>query len=274
MKMKNLIIPLLVVCFGPVSTSEAQMVKGRQIVRAELMTDASDFSKPFTVAIHFVIEPDWYTYWRNPGDSGLPIEVEWVLPGGWSADEIKFPVPEKFTHDNLITYGYKKEVVLFATINPAGSARQPLKAKLNWLVCKESCVRGDAVVNLDLKNIDGEKRAEASGIMQQYRQRLPQPRASGSIVFEKASAEMAGVGLRIRIPFKAASDLEFVDFYPESVKGILMDFSSIRLEGEQLVFKGTPEGTGTGDIYLRGLFISADGKGYESSVPIKFSDME
>lgn len=271
--MKNLIL-LLSVTFCLASNSDAQVVKGRQIVKAELLTDAGDFTKPFTVAVRLVIEPDWYTYWKNPGDSGLPIDVEWVLPAGWSADEIRFPVPEKFTHDILITYGYKKEVVLFATINPTGSSRQPLKANLDWLVCKESCVKGNAVVSLDLRNITATKRAEVRKIVREYRQRLPQERTKDSIVFGKASAEMAGVGLRIQIPFKLASNLEFVDFYPESVKGILMDFSSIRLEGASLVFKGTPEGTGTGDIYLRGLFIAADGKGYESSVPIRFNDMD
>lgn len=85
----------------------AQKVKGVEIVKAELMSDAEDYSKPFTVGIKFTIEPDWYLYRKNPGDSGLPIDVTWVLPRGWTAEEPLHLVPQKFAHDNVVSYGYK-----------------------------------------------------------------------------------------------------------------------------------------------------------------------
>src|SRR5437868_13091568 len=43
--------------------------------------------------LHLDIAPGWHTYWRNPGDSGLPTEIAWKLPDGCTAGEIAWPVP-------------------------------------------------------------------------------------------------------------------------------------------------------------------------------------
>lgn len=257
------------VCLLP-AAGVSQVVDGRKIARAELLTDAADFTKPFVVAIRILIEPGWYTYWKNPGDSGLPIEADWILPKGWSVDEVRHPVPQKLVHDNIVSYTYENEAVLLVTINPGRPSRQPLKAKLDWLVCKESCVRGNATVSLDLARLTERQRNAAHEVIEKYRQRLPRERKEAAIQFERATAEMEWAGLQVRIPFK--SNLEFSDFYPSSMTGFLIDLSSIRIENGALVFRGTHEGTGTGEIYLSGLFIGSDGNGYESSVPVQFRE--
>jgi len=269
--MKYRFIPFLLVFFS--SQVSSQTVKGVQIVKAELLSDASDYSKPFTVGIRFEIEPDWYLYWKNPGDSGLPIEIEWILPAGWTADELRHPVPQKMVYENTVSYGYKKEVVLLTTITPKGSSGGGIKAKLDWLVCEKSCVRGKAEVKIDVKKMSEARRADAKRTLDQWKNLLPFARSENPVTFQKAVASMQGAGLNVEIPFQTKQDVHIVDFFPSSVKGFLIDYRTVGVKNNRIVFSGTDEGTGTGEIFLSGLLIGADGKGYECSVPVKFSSL-
>ena len=79
---------------------------------------------PFTVALYFEMEEGWHNYWRNAGDSGLPTEVEWSLPEGFSAGEIQWPVPERIVAYPLVDYGYSGEVALLVEISPPSSLIQ------------------------------------------------------------------------------------------------------------------------------------------------------
>ncbi len=52
-------------------------------------------------------QPEWHTYCKNSGDSGLPTSIAWELPEGVSAGEIAWPLPKKFPRGNLANYGYE-----------------------------------------------------------------------------------------------------------------------------------------------------------------------
>src|ERR1700733_3099575 len=83
----------------------------------------------------------WHTYWKNPGDAGMPTKISWTLPEGWTAGGINWPAPERMQVGPLASYGYEGEVVLpLKVFPPAGwNAKQTvhLAAHVNWLVCKE-----------------------------------------------------------------------------------------------------------------------------------------
>src|SRR5689334_1661902 len=114
-------------------------------VEAELVTDrlAAEPGKPFVVGLKLRMEMGWHTYWKNPGDSGLPTRIQWVLPPGWKAGEIHWPFPQPLPVGPLMNYGYEDEVVLLTELTPPAEAKSgevPVKAKAEWLVCKDICV--------------------------------------------------------------------------------------------------------------------------------------
>lgn len=47
-----------------------------------------------TMAVLMQPEPGWHGYWTNPGDAGLPLSLDWSLPAGAEAGELRFPVPQ------------------------------------------------------------------------------------------------------------------------------------------------------------------------------------
>ncbi len=114
-------------------------------VEAELVADraAAAPGKPTLVGLKLRMEPHWHTYWKNPGDSGLPTRIEWILPPGWKAGEIRWPFPQPLPVGPLMNYGFEDEVVLLAELTPPADAQPgtaPIKAKAEWLVCKDICI--------------------------------------------------------------------------------------------------------------------------------------
>ncbi len=106
----------------------------------------------FNVAVHFEIEPHWHIYWKNPGASGLPLELEWDLPEGFVAGEIEWPAPEQIELAGLVNYGYEDVVTFIVPIEAPADISGPiaLKADAFWLICKEVCLPGDATLTLNL----------------------------------------------------------------------------------------------------------------------------
>ena len=109
-----------------VATMAAPVNSGN--VEAELSSEVSSIKpgESFWVALRQVIRPGWHTYWRNPGDSGAPTKLTWVLPDGFSASGIHWPYPERVPYGPLMNFGYHDEVVLLVhiTVPEALDARE------------------------------------------------------------------------------------------------------------------------------------------------------
>jgi thiol:disulfide interchange protein DsbD len=144
--------------------------------------------QPVWVGIHLRLAPGWHTYWANPGDSGLPAEVQWDLPEGWSAGALQWPLPAKqIEPGDIVAYGYDNEVLLMAELTPppVGSATLTspipnsieLRAKVSWLACAKSCVPGSADLALTLPLAPAGKEAAPlspeAALFQQFRAQLP-----------------------------------------------------------------------------------------------------
>ncbi|MBU6258509.1 MAG: protein-disulfide reductase, partial [Burkholderiales bacterium] len=115
-------------------------------VRAELVAQAPDgvvAGKPLWLGLKIDHQPHWHTYWKNPGDSGLPTTLTWTLPPGFSAGEIEWPTPRQLPIGPLLNYGYEGRLLLPVAVTvPAGFSGDALDVKLHaeWLVCKDVCV--------------------------------------------------------------------------------------------------------------------------------------
>jgi thiol:disulfide interchange protein len=124
-------------------------------VQAELIAplDAIEPGVPFKVGLSQQITPHWHTYWKNPGDSGESTRVTWTLPEGFTASDIRWPVPNAIPVGPLMNYGYSDALLLPVTITPpreiAGDSVR-LTAHADWLVCEKICVPESADLDLTL----------------------------------------------------------------------------------------------------------------------------
>jgi thiol:disulfide interchange protein/DsbC/DsbD-like thiol-disulfide interchange protein len=148
--------------------------------QVELLLSA-DMARPgdtVWAGVDMKMDPDWHTYWKNPGEAGMATKIEWQLPPGVTAGETQWPLPEKLPPAEVTTYGYKNEVVLLVPLKLAADLKPgplDLKAKVSWLECKEACVPGSTTVEATL-NIGPETKisteARAIGL---WKSKTPQP---------------------------------------------------------------------------------------------------
>ena len=117
-----LLLFALLVSFAPAARS--QIYEGRELVKAKLLadTDAIVPGKPFTAGLLLHMVPGWHTYWKFPGDAGIPTEMKWNLPADWKVGPIQWPIPLKLNEPGDIQiYGYHDEVLLMQQITPPAS---------------------------------------------------------------------------------------------------------------------------------------------------------
>ncbi len=118
-------------------------------VRAELMAHAPQgvqAGQALWVGLQLTHQPEWHTYWRNPGDSGLPTHIELNLPAGITAGDVQWPLPHKLKAGNLTNYGFEKTVLLAVPLTvskqfkPNAHNELDIQLHANWLVCRLECI--------------------------------------------------------------------------------------------------------------------------------------
>jgi DsbC/DsbD-like thiol-disulfide interchange protein/cytochrome c biogenesis protein CcdA len=123
-------------------------------VTAELVAERSAVQPGGSLQIGLRLQhiPKWHTYWRNPGDSGLPTTIAWQLPAGASVGEIEWPAPKRLPIGPLVNYGYEGELLLPMRFTAPADARPGsdlrLRTKADWLVCHDVCIPESATLEL------------------------------------------------------------------------------------------------------------------------------
>src|SRR4029077_15651218 len=130
-----LVATLLVAALTPVA--HAAPVKTGHVT-AELVSDGTALvpASTTTLALRLVIDPGWHTYWRNPGESGLPTTLAWQLPAGYAAGDIVWAAPHALPAGPLVNYGYEGEVLHLVPLTVPSDAKPgtstTLAARADW----------------------------------------------------------------------------------------------------------------------------------------------
>ena len=116
---------------------ESQVVKARLL---SAVTGVGDLAS-VPAGVEVSLDGDWKTYWRSPGDAGLPPTLDWGGSANLKAATLSYPEPRRLTLLGIQTFGYKHDVVFpveVAVTRPG----QPvdLKLKLDILVCAQLCI--------------------------------------------------------------------------------------------------------------------------------------
>ena len=215
----------------------AKSVVTTEHVRAELMAHAPEGvepGKPVWVGLQLTHQPEWHTYWKNSGDSGLPTQLTWTLPAGVTAGDIAWPLPKKIAIGNLANYGYEGTVLLPVPLTITPAFKPPLlasdlvvKLKASWLVCRKDCVpeEGDFTLQLPVRSttainaaaFDSAARAQPRPVLSGTQGVLP----PGQVRIEGNTIKLTVQGLPLALRGKK------LDLFPETPEVIetAADFS-------------------------------------------------
>lgn len=101
------------------------------------------------------LQPGWHTYWRTPGDSGVPPRFDFSKSDNVEAVTVLWPAPHKFDDGaGGTSLGYLKQIVLPLRI-VAKNADKPvtLRAEINYAVCEKLCIPVDASAELAFASV-------------------------------------------------------------------------------------------------------------------------
>ncbi len=139
-----------------------------------------------SVATQINLAPHWHVYWKNPGDSGLPVNITWELPDGFTMGEIEWPTPDKISYDILVNYGYYDQAILLQKLKAPATLPEgkiTLKAKVDMLVCNEICIPESSEFSIDL-NDPQQLEVNHSELIEQAKSKIA-PKIKGHFLFSE-----------------------------------------------------------------------------------------
>jgi thiol:disulfide interchange protein DsbD len=238
-----------------------QTYEGRELVKAELLADTNAIvpGKTFTVGLLLRMVPGWHTYWKFPGDAGIPTELKWKLPTGWKAGEIQWPIPLKLAEPGDIQiYGYHDEILLMQEITPPASISGPmvkLAADASWLVCEKICIPGSASVQLELP-VGSQSSPANQELFARFRRLLPQDWPGAEVAAAKWNR--TGSDLHLNVSGTTLMNYPVADFYPLPEANVVVGHPVVETRnGDQITFRIPIESADKNLSSIKGLVVFA-----------------
>jgi DsbC/DsbD-like thiol-disulfide interchange protein len=173
----------------------------------------------YLAGLEIALDEGWKTYWRNPGDGGVPPSFDWSGSVNLGAIKVLYPAPTRLPEANGVSIGYKRAVLLPIEVTPQDPAKPvALKLSLEFGVCRDICI--PATANLDIAIPAGSTGASSPELVAAL-ERVPragQSRRKGDPEVKRIAIERDAGSPRLAIEAafgKAASSAEVFVEAPE-----------------------------------------------------------
>ena len=108
-------------------------------------------AKELIIGLEYEMEQGWKTYWKSPGDGGFAQNIKWENSNNINKLEVLWPNPEEFQILGLTSLGYQDNVIFPLKIEINDVSKDTfVNLQVNFLICKEVCIPGDARVFLEI----------------------------------------------------------------------------------------------------------------------------
>ncbi len=161
-KVINLLKIAIIFALGLFSTAGYSLssdwaISEKSKVRLISPMTASNNNNQLILALEYELEEEWKTYWKSPGGGGFPQKIIWNNSSNVKDIKILWPEPIEFEILGLKSIGYKDKVIFPLIVDIKDNQKQTnLNLNINYLVCRDICIPGNADIFLDLPSGDGE----------------------------------------------------------------------------------------------------------------------
>ncbi|MGR3804351.1 protein-disulfide reductase DsbD domain-containing protein [Marinibacterium profundimaris] len=134
-----------------VQSGTAQAGPLDNVIRLEVIDGGATDRGTHLAGLRLTLAPGWKTYWRSPGDAGIPPQFDWRGSDNLRAVAMSWPAPHAFDQSGLRSIGYKGSVVLPLELTPAQAARPiRLRGLIDLGVCSDVCIPAQLEVDAAL----------------------------------------------------------------------------------------------------------------------------
>lgn len=143
---------LLAVLTGLAAGSAVAQDPGpRSYIDTGLLIGARQVDGTRAAGLRLTVADGWKTYWRSPGEAGIPPRFDWSRSTNLASAEVAWPRPELFDSFGYLTIGYQGETVLPLRLVPEDPARPiGLMLDVELGVCREICVFEQATIEAEI----------------------------------------------------------------------------------------------------------------------------
>ena len=172
------------------------------------------------LALDVELAPDWHTYWRSPGEAGLPPQIDWkdsLSPTGNLEDAtLLYPSPKRYTAFGLETIGYRDHVVfpIDAHVRTPGQALI-LNPTISLLVCSSICVPKNISLTLTIPEGTATASTEAE-LIKEFRDRIPSDAEKSGLVIQS----LINHGQSLSVILTSRGMLQAPDLFVENTKDL------------------------------------------------------
>lgn len=151
---------------GDVAAASSGAIRAGEASVRLLASGLSDTNSApvFHGGVEIVLTPGWKTYWRYPGDAGIPPRFDWSSSENVASVEVFYPAPKRIIDGSgQASIGYEERVVFPLHIRPKDASKpMRLVLKLDFATCEKLCIPAEATLSLAVKADDGDEPALAS----------------------------------------------------------------------------------------------------------------
>ncbi len=167
-------------------------------IKADLLTGHTEAGgSDVWIGVRLNLGPGWKTYWKAPGDTGLPPEFDWSGSSNIVDAEVNWPAPSRLSILGFETVGYTHEVLFPVRLrvrDPAIETR--ISLKLAIYACSNICVREERVLAATIRpGVPGDSRSAIDA----WRARVPQATSDMLSVLSVERSLTGPASLRIEV---------------------------------------------------------------------------
>ncbi len=224
-------------------------------VRLISATTAVGDLQTIPLGVEVRLDDGWKTYWRSPGDAGIPPHVEWEGSHNLADADFGWPAPVRFNYYDLETFGYEKGVVfpIRAQVASIGDAVN-LRARVDLLVCDDVCIPHTFNASLDLPAGEAAP-SDYANLIDRYMNQVPGDGSRAGLSFEGADVSGSPAKPLIRAAFRGDTPFQAPDLLVEGHEDAIFSNPSFEFhDGGRLVLASV----GAEDVFGEGAAVDLD----------------
>lgn len=181
----------------------------------------------YLAGLEVTLADGWKTYWRMPGDAGVPPQFDWADSSNVAELKVLYPAPSRMHEAGAETIGYKGQVIFPVEVVPADASKPiDLKLALEFGICRQICIPAQLALSLTLPpaRLTGTPLPALTAALDRV-PRLPASRRATDPELKRVTATLEGAEPGLKIDARFAEGDRGGDLFVEAPDGLYVPMS-------------------------------------------------